>query len=69
MNFNHLYLKWKETNDIWIKPSLDHIIPKSKGGMLSIDNLRFISWFENRAKCSIDINNWNDMKKRIKYYL
>jgi len=67
--FNELYLKWIETNDKWIKPSLDHICAKSNGGSLLVDNLQFISWLENRAKVDIDQELWNVMKKNINYYL
>lgn len=67
--FNDLYNKWVKTKDKWIKPSLDHVKPKSEGGSLLLDNLRFISWFENRAKESIDYEQWEKMKQNIKYYL
>lgn len=67
--FNDLYNKWIKTKDKWIKPSLDHIKPKSEGGSLLLDNLRFISWFENRAKGAIDYEQWEKMKQDIKYYL
>lgn len=67
--FNELYHKWIETNDKWIKPSLDHIDAKCKGGSLLIDNLQFISWLENRAKVDIDQELWNRMKQNINYYL
>jgi len=67
--FNLLYNKWKETSDKWIKPSLDHIISKSKGGSLNlIDNLQFISWLENRAKADIEQNEWNKIKEKIYEY-
>ena len=67
--FNELYFKWIETNDKWIKPSLDHIQAKSNGGSLFIDNLQFISWLENRAKVDIEQEIWNRMKQNINYYL
>lgn len=67
--FNILFDKWIKTNDKWIKPSLDHIIPKSKGGSLSLDNLQFISWLENRAKIDIPQVEWNKIKSNIGYYL
>ena len=66
--FNELYERWIKTNDKWIKPSLDHIIAKSKGGGLLIDNLQFISWLENRAKIDIEQDVWNEIKKRINEY-
>lgn len=49
--------------------TLRHIVAKSDGGSLTIENLRFISWFENRAKESIPYEKWEQMKKNIKYYL
>ena len=67
--FNELYLKWIETNDKWIKPSLDHIKAKATGGDLMIDNLQFISWLENRTKIDIEQEKWKEIKKNISYYL
>lgn len=67
--FNKLYQAWISTKDKWIKPSLDHIIPKSKSGSLSIDNLQFISWFENRAKVDMSLQEWDVIKSNISYYL
>lgn len=67
--FNFLFDKWLETGDKYIKPSLDHIVPKSKGGALSLDNLRFISWFENKAKGDILLDDWLKMKDNIQMYL
>lgn len=58
-NLQHeLYMKSKS---IWDKPSLDHILPLSKGGSWDLDNLQIISWFENRAKCDMDQNEFNQM--------
>lgn len=69
LKFNELYARWLKTKDKWIKPSLDHIVAKSDGGSLTIENLRFISWFENRAKESIPYEKWEQINKNIKYYL
>lgn len=67
--FNFLFDKWIETKDRWIKPSLDHIISKSKGGKLNVlKNLQFISWLENRAKVDIEQAEWNKIKQRIYEY-
>lgn len=67
--FNHLFDKWIETGDVYIKPSLDHIKAKSKGGKLNeLDNLQFISWLENRAKNNIDQKEWEIIKNNIAQY-
>jgi len=67
--FNDLYKKWVETKDKWIKPSLDHIEAKARGGTLLLDNLQFVSWLENRAKVDIPQKEWDKIKKNITYYL
>ena len=67
--FNQLFNEWIKTNDKWIKPSLDHIQAKCKGGTLLLDNLQFISWLENRAKIDIPQVEWDKMKQNINYYL
>jgi hypothetical protein len=67
--FNELYTKWLETKDKWIKPSLDHIQAKARGGTLLLDNLQFVSWLENRAKADIKQDEWERIKKDIGYYL
>jgi hypothetical protein len=68
--FNQLYSKYILTKDKWIRPSLDHIIPKSKGGQLHlVNNLQFISWFENRAKYNMSQSEWDNMKLNLSYYL
>ena len=67
--FNQLFIEWSFTKNKWIKPSLDHIQAKCKGGTLLLDNLQFISWFENRAKMDIPQVVWNEMKNNLKYYL
>ena len=67
--FVRLFNLWKETGDKYIKPSLDHLIPKSKGGTLGVDNIQFISWFENRAKNDIPFEKWEELKRNINNYL
>lgn len=67
--FNRVYERWinsgKEKHK---KPSLDHIIPKAKGGTNDIENLQFLSWFENRCKNDMTQAEWNNLKLNIKEY-
>ncbi len=62
-NFNNIYDRWLENNkNKWYAPSLDHIIPISKGGLTNMDNLRFITWFENKAKSDMHLMEWEKFK-------
>lgn len=58
--FNLHYTRWKQTGAREDKPSLDHVLPRSMGGTDNIENLTFVSWFENRAKNDLDLIGYLD---------
>ena len=67
--FNKVYTFWKKhekdnTYYDWSKPSLDHIIPKSKGGTSTKGNLQFLTVFENLSKRDMTMSEWNNFKKQ-----
>jgi hypothetical protein len=64
--FNTIYNKWIESDkDKWFMPSIDHINPKASGGDFDLGNLRFITWFENRAKADMSLDEWEKVKSNI----
>ena len=69
INFNSIYKFWIEqekshnTYYDWAKPSLDHIIPKSRGGTNQISNLQILTVFENLAKRDMTQEEWERFKK------
>lgn len=62
--FNRQFNYYALSKNNWDRPSLDHIIPLSKGGTWDLDNLQIISWFENRAKCNMCEDEFEFMIKR-----
>ena len=65
--FNDSYdLYIKHNRNSWFRPSLDHIIPVSKGGTYDLDNLQVLTWAENRAKCNMNNDEWNVLVEIIK---
>lgn len=69
--FNKIYSFWIDNKqDKYLKPSLDHIVPRSKGGELAnLNNMQFLTWFENRCKNDMSMQEWNNLKNKINNYL
>ena len=66
--FNQLYSFWERQERLnvfydWAKPSIDHIIPKAKGGINELNNLQFLTTFENLSKRDMTMEEWNNFKK------
>lgn len=63
--FNFLYERWIKVKNKWYMPSLDHIVPISRGGGWEIENLTFMTLFENKAKHNMTPMEWAAFKKQI----
>ena len=66
--FNAVYEYWKtqprsSTFYDWAKPSLDHIIPRSKNGGNHYSNFQVLTVFENLAKKDMTQEEWDKFKK------
>jgi len=68
--FNMLYQNWLESGCCkWKRPTVDHIISRAKGGGNEVENLQFLTWLENRAKCDMSQEEWLEVKLNLKDYL
>lgn len=67
--FNSIYNNWisnkqlDETFYDWRKPSVDHIVPLSRGGSHDIDNLQFLTVYENLNKRDMTEEEWENFKR------
>lgn len=66
--FNAVYKSWKQKKEShntfydWYKPSIDHKLPVSRGGNGEVNNLQFLTVFENLAKRDMTEKEWNNFK-------
>lgn len=68
-NFNRLYKQYLDSGQQkYLKPSLDHITPRSLNGTNEIDNLRFVTYLENMCKRNIPYDDWVEIRKNITQY-
>jgi len=68
--FVRTYANWLAADRCkWRRPTLDHIIPRAAGGDNSLDNLQFLTWLENRAKCDMPQSEWDRIKKNLQDYM
>lgn len=62
--FNKLYLNWINN---WkgkrYRPSLEHLLPISRWWTFDLENLTFTTWFENRAKAEMTLQERYIFKK------
>lgn len=57
--FNRIYDAWIASGkNRWYRPTLDHKHALANGGAWAIDNLQFLTWFENRAKADMNEDEW-----------
>lgn len=67
--FNVVYSFWESNKNKnktfydWAKPSLDHKVPKSRNGTDELNNLQFLTVFENLSKRDMTFNEWNEFLK------
>lgn len=67
--FNDIYSKWLNNGmQKLLRPSLDHILPKSRGGSEELNNLQFLTWFENLSKRDMTQEEWEVVKSNIGEY-
>ena len=69
VQFNKIYDLWVINNkEAYRKPSIDHVIPVSKGGTNALENLSFLTWLENRSKTNIYQDDWDNIKNNLNEY-
>ncbi len=55
---------YRDSGNKYDRPSIDHIIPLSRGGTWDLENLQIISWFDNRAKCDMTQEEYDEIRKK-----
>lgn len=67
--FNYVYKTWVESGKKpYLKPSVDHWVPKAIGGDNSLGNLKILSFMQNRAKGDMSEDDWLKVVKDPEKY-
>ncbi len=61
--FNFIYNRWLNDKCLELQPSLDHMVPNSRGGTDSINNLITMTFTENWTKSDMPFDEWIKFKK------
>lgn len=66
-NYNNIYNYYiSKGKDRMLAPSLEHVNPVSKGGsQTDLDNIIFITFFENHVKEATPNDEWQEVKKDL----
>lgn len=68
--FNRIYNVWiTNGKEKYLRPTIDHINPRANKGGNGLENLQFLTWFENRAKCDMTQSEWDHLKTNMNKYL
>ena len=67
--FLGIFKTWIDSGkELYLTPSLDHIVPAARGGTDTADNLQVLTWFENRCKNDMTQTEWDAIKSNINRY-
>lgn len=57
--FISVYCYFREQkSELMLQPSVDHVLPVSRGGSHECHNLQFLTWIENRHKEAMTMDEW-----------
>lgn len=67
--FERIYRDWLDSEENrHLKPSLDHITPKALGGECHAKNLQAMTVLQNRAKCDMTPEEWEEVIENPELY-
>ncbi len=61
--FDFIYNRWLNDNCLELRPSLDHMVPNSRGGTENIENLITMTFTENWTKSDMPFDEWIKFRK------